>query len=127
MSITLKQRKPKGVRLWSGLINYMPAYKTQYQYLIELLKERGAEGINSYERFNGKIRVGQLPARIFYLERPPYSLRIAHRDNKDGSTTYILNSLPVEVKQRVIYEGNTARLVSEVEYQQMNQSEQLSL
>lgn len=63
---------------------------TQYTYLINLLRERGEEGINSFERFSGKIKIGQLPARIYYLERPPYNLRINHINKPDTSTTYIL-------------------------------------
>lgn len=60
---------------------------TQYQKIIKLLREAGEEGINS---FDTRAVALQLPARIFYLKRPPYGLNIVTRGNKDSSVNYIL-------------------------------------
>ena len=87
---------------------------TQYQYLINLLRERGEEGINSFERFNGRIKIGQLPARIYYLERFPYNLRITHKDMPDTSMTYILESEPPKLTEDdFIFKNGTAYLKEE--------------
>ena len=62
----------------------------QYKKIITLLEERGE--INSYDRVGLAL---QLPARVYYLKRPPYNLNIESRREKNGSVTYVLHKKDV--------------------------------
>lgn len=62
--------------------------KTQNETILSLLKERGEQGINSFERVNGGVYATQLPRCINDLKKAGNI--IVSKPNKDRSVTYVL-------------------------------------
>ena len=92
---------------------------TQNDELLELLKERGSVGVNSFEPFRNNHR--QLPRMIDDLEKA--GCFIEHNRQTNTSMTYVLTgSSKIEVKPKYtwIFEDGVARQV-------LDELEQLSL
>lgn len=72
--------------------------KTQREKVLELLKQAGRQGINS---FSERATALQLPTRIFELKKEGYL--ITTRRHKDASVDYILMGgprMPVETPEK---------------------------
>ena len=95
---------------------------TQKDTLLNLLRENGSRGINSYDA-DYILHIKQAPTRIHELKQLGYT--IVARTNKDKSVNWILTNSPV-IKTPIIensieweFDGNVARIKTEPKQEEL--------
>lgn len=76
--------------------SHMSNLNKQQTRILQILKTKGAYGMNSYE---WRTEFIQLPARIKELRQMGYSIVVSN--NKNRSVNYILASEPQKVKETI--------------------------